>query len=167
MSQSYVAVLFFHAGQCSADTVLQGLAPMLQPGGESADGGISTALGGRWGWVQDPQAGFCAAVWRLPANNVHRDETTGVALVEACLARALATLAPVFAYFSIFEEHAGETWLRRVFAQLATGDWEALLAPAYERLLLPPHLAGRYLDHPQWVVLADEPAGVLVRTGRF
>ncbi len=30
--------------------------------------------------------------------------------------------------------------------------------------MLPPHLAHRYLDHPNWTVLADADAGVLVQT---
>ena len=162
MSQHYAAVLVFRSGQWTGADVLQVLAPVLAPGTAGAD--TTTVLSGLWHWREEPATGFCAAVWRPSANAVHRRDDAGMAVVDACLESALAKLAPIFEYFSIFEAHAERAWLLRVFAQLAAQDWEALLAPAYERILLPPHLGERYLDHPNWQVLADEEAGVLVRT---
>jgi hypothetical protein len=177
MSQSYSAIVVLRSGQWPVEHVIEELAPILQPGVaelhwelERLDDGCvlvpapSKTLPGPWWWMDAPAHGYAAAVWRPSALGVHRGDDEGMKVVDLYLATALARLSPVFEYFSIFSDHAERAWLETVFAELRAGDWEALLAPQYERMLLPPHLGDRFLDHPRWVVLEDEDTGVLVQT---
>jgi len=162
VSQYYAIVVVFRSAPQRAAEVLATLAPVLSSGTDAAAAPLPTALAGSWSWIDG--AALCAAVWKVAANRVHGDEAAGVALIDRYLETALTKLDPVFAYFSIFEAHGERDWLQQVFEQLAAGDWDAVLKPAYERMLLPPHMGLHYLEHPSWTVLADEAAGTLVRT---
>ncbi len=177
MSQSYSAVTVFPAGQWTPERVLGRLAPLLQPGAHEPSWEVRRldedcvlvpdackVVPGAWRWLRAAARDYEAAVWAPSATSIHRSDDEGVKLVDRYLASALVSLRPAFEYFSILRAHAERTWVEKVFAQLRTGDWEALLRPAYERMLLPPHLGDRYLDDPRWRVLETEDAGVLVRT---
>jgi hypothetical protein len=165
VSQSYAIVLVFE--RLAAADVLPVLAPVMESQVDASAAPLRTALGGRWRWIESGESALGAAIWQVAANSVHRDERAAIERIDRYLEAALQNLSPLFGYFSILESHGEPDWLARVFAQLADDDWDALLKPAYERILLPPRHAELYLDHPGWTVLAQEDAGVLVRTRNF
>lgn len=177
MSQSYAVVIIFQAGQWTLGQALGRLAPVLQPGVAEPSwaeqrldercvlvADASKVVPGAWRWLQAAARDYEAAVWTPSATSIHQGADEGMKVVDHYLASALVGLRPTFEYFSILPEHAERDWVEKVFAHLRVGDWDSLLKPAYERMLLPPHLADRFIDHPHWRVLEDEEAGLLVQT---
>jgi hypothetical protein len=177
MSQRYSTVVIFRSGQWQLAQVLSVLAPVLQPGDAERQWetqpldvnrvlvpDLAKVIPGMWSWFDEPALGHAAAVWTPSANSVHHGEDEGMAVIDQYLSTALDQLSPAFEYFSVISDYAERPWLEKVFAELGRSDWKALLEPAYERMMLPPHLADSYIDRPRWQVVAVADAGVLVQT---
>ena len=145
----YTVVLIVPRETCQEAEAARALEPVLE---RARDVTVS------WWWIDDVGSRYSAAVWWVSANRIE------IPIVDEYLTTGLTTLRPVFAYFSIFGERGDRAYLRRIFQLLEPADWSALLRPAYERMFVPHERALDILDHPKWLVIADEEAGLLIST---